>query len=214
MLNAQRTIQKLGFISRGSAQAVEALRYEFWHIQNYNRVGHGANKTTSERQDTAPFSDLTAPRVGRRFQRGRLRVKWSIHIANDARAVEDLECALTRKRTSRGVGMVVLLQYRADTIAARLCLQSNACCACSDIRRAGLALSRTRRRRLPSVSHDIALIMGLKNQISTYSDTNAALEQHIMAMRLKILEQLTESSPGPLSASDVRSATSPGGDGK
>ena len=43
----------------------------------------------------------------------------------------------------------------------------------------------------------------LKNQMFTYSDTGVALEQHITAMRLEILEQFAETPPGSLSVSDV-----------
>jgi len=43
--------------------------------------------------------------------------------------------------------------------------------------------------------------------MSTCSDTDAALEEHITAMRLKILEQFTETAPGSLSVSNVRFIT-------
>ena len=43
----------------------------------------------------------------------------------------------------------------------------------------------------------------LKNQMSTYLDTGAALEQHITAMRLEILEKFAETLPESLSVSDA-----------
>jgi hypothetical protein len=52
------------------------------------------------------------------------------------------------------------------------------------------------------------------HRMSTYSDANTALEQDIAAMRVKILEQFTETSPDCLSVSDVCFITSFTGDRK